>query len=91
MSAPNQHTTRVSKTRLRQLQRDAQGLQDAQEKAGQDILVFIHKVKEEGLSNAAVAGMFGISASGIPAKATAGAAIKAERARRGRGALASDG
>jgi hypothetical protein len=89
VSVPNQYTSRVPKTVLRQLQKAALGLQDVEEKAHEDILVFIHEGKEKGLSNAAIAGMFGVSPSGIPAKAAQGADLKAQRARR-KGASPTD-
>lgn len=89
MTAANQFTNRVSRTRQRQALKQALGLQDAQEKAQEDILVFIHEMKEEGFSNAAVAGMFALSPSGIPAKAAQGADLKAQRARR-KGASPTD-
>jgi hypothetical protein len=54
----------------------------AEERAQEDILVAIYEMKQEGVTNAAVAGMFGYSPSGIPAKAEKGAAIVAARKRR---------
>lgn len=82
MTRGNQHTNRVSKTRLRQLQKQAQGLVDAREKAEEDILVFIHEGKEEDVTNAALAGMFATDPGGIPRKAVLGAEIKTRRSRR---------
>lgn len=79
MSHANQFTERVSRTRLRQLAKKAEGLMDAEEKAGEDILVAIHEFKEENVSNAAIAGMFLISPTGVPAKAVKGAEILAAR------------
>lgn len=77
MSTPlNKVTTR----RLRKLRSNAERLTDARVKAEEDILVFIHEAKEEGVSHAAIAAMFPrVSASGIPAKAEKGAEILAER------------
>lgn len=76
MSTPPKISTR----RLRQLRKDADALVDAEEKAKDDILVFIHEAKEEGVSNAAIAAMFPrVSASGVPAKAKAGATLATER------------
>lgn len=76
MSTPPKITTR----RLRQLKQEADKLTDAEELAKDDILVFIHEAKAEGVSHAAIAGMFlRISASGVPAKAEMGAEILAER------------
>jgi hypothetical protein len=85
----NQYTNRVPHARLRQLQKQALSLLDAREKAEEDILVFIHEATGEKVSNAALAGMFGTSASGIPAKAAQGADLKARRARR-KGASPTD-
>lgn len=82
MSAANQQTNRVSKARLRQLQKQAQGLVDARERAEEDILVFIHEGKEENVANAALAGMFAVDPGGIPRKAVLGAEIKTRRTRR---------
>lgn len=81
MSTPTKITTR----RLRQLQQVADRLTDAKEKADEDILVFIYEAKAEGLSNAAVAGMFRVHATGVPAKAEKGAEILAERKGRRKG------
>lgn len=79
MSAPNQYTNRVPATRLRQLKKQALSLLEVREKAEEDILVFIHEANKEKVSNAALAGMFGLSPSGIPKKASEGAAILAQR------------
>jgi hypothetical protein len=74
---------------LRQLKKQALTLLEAREKAEEDILVFIHERNEENVTNAAIAGMFGVSPSGIPAKAAQGADLKAQRARR-KGASPTD-
>lgn len=79
MTRANQFTNRVPAPRLRQLKKQALSLLEAREKAAEDILVFIHEATEEKVTNAALAGMFETSPSGIPAKAALGAKILAER------------
>lgn len=84
MSAANQWTSKTPRARLRVLGKKAQALLDAVDKAESDVLVAIHEMKTEGLTDAAVAGMFGMSASGVKPKARAGEALAVERSRRGK-------
>lgn len=79
MSAPNQFSNQVPRARLRQLGKKADALLDAQEAAEENVLVFIHEAKEEGLTNAAIAGLLQAHPTGIPKKAQQGAKIVAER------------
>lgn len=69
----------LDRARLRLWQKKANALVDAVEKAEEDILVAIYEMKQEGMSNAAVAGVFGSSPSGIQAKAAKGEKIVAAR------------
>lgn len=79
MSRLNQHTVHVDRSRLRLWQKKCNSLVDAQEKAEEDILVAMCEMKAEGLSNAAIAGMFAISPSGVAEKVRRGEKILAAR------------
>lgn len=79
MSHANQHSNKVDRARLRQWQKKANGLVDAKDKAEEDILVSIYEMEQEGLSYAAIAGMFVCSPSGIAKKARQGEKILAAR------------
>lgn len=79
MSAGNQHTTRVSRARLRQWQKRFDQLLDDQEKIEEGILLSIHEASQEGLSNAAIGGMLKASPSGVPAKVAKAEKLLAER------------
>lgn len=78
MTRANQYTNRTPVTRLRQIQKKAVELLEAQDKAERDILLAIHEWHQEGLTNAAIAGAFGYSPSGIAPKAQQGAEILAQ-------------
>lgn len=75
----NQHTSTVSRAVLRQWQKKVDALLDTRDKAEEDILLAVHAMAREGLSNAAIAGMFAASPSGIPAKVAKAEQVLAER------------
>jgi hypothetical protein len=65
--------------RLREWQKKVNDIVDRREKATEDEFVAIYEMRKEGLSYAAIGGMFMTHPTGIPAKVERGAAIVAAR------------
>lgn len=79
MTGSNQHTSRVSRARMRQWQKRFTGLLDNEAQIEEDILVSVYEATQEGLSQANIAGMLFTSPSSIAPKAAKGEAILKER------------